>query len=89
MASATMEPPTSSSASTESHVPRSVAAAGHTPSAPSAPTPHPTAPKRADEPLPELIEDFDAFISTTVKKYVKLSEGIGGAVAAQVGVQQF
>lgn len=35
------------------------------------------------EPLPESIEDFDAFINTTVQQYVKLSNQIGGLLADQ------
>ncbi|KAI9745809.1 MAG: hypothetical protein M1818_000490 [Claussenomyces sp. TS43310] len=35
------------------------------------------------EPLPDLIEDFDSFIAKTVKKYVNLSDEVGGAVATQ------
>lgn len=36
------------------------------------------------DPLPEVVEDFDAFIFTHVMPYVKTSEGLGGAVAKQV-----
>ena len=48
-----------------------------------APTP-PALPKPAPEPLPEVVEDFDTFISTTVKKYVNMSEELGGPLAEQV-----
>lgn len=44
----------------------------------------PAAPKRVAEPLPQMIEDFDTFIDTAVKKYVNLSNEIGGPVAEQV-----
>jgi len=44
----------------------------------------PAAPKKAAEPLPQMIEDFDTFIDTAVKKYVNLSNEIGGPVAEQV-----
>ncbi len=44
----------------------------------------PAAPKKVAEPLPQMIEDFDTFIDTAVKKYVDLSSGIGGPVAEQV-----
>jgi adenylyl cyclase-associated protein len=44
----------------------------------------PAAPKRVAEPLPPIIEDFDSFIETAVKKYVDLSNEIGGPVAEQV-----
>lgn len=45
---------------------------------------HPAAPKKVAEPLPLIIEDFDVFIDTAVKKYVDLSKDIGGPVAEQV-----
>jgi len=62
-----------------------------------APTPAPTgplpappvakapSPKPVQEALPESVEDFDAFIAGTVKKYVNLSDELGGPVAEQVG----
>lgn len=37
----------------------------------------------ADEPLPESIEDFDAFLKTSVEKYAKLSQQLGGLIAEQ------
>lgn len=37
----------------------------------------------ADEPLPESIEDFDAFLKTSVDKYAKLSQQLGGLIAEQ------
>ncbi|KUI68685.1 Adenylyl cyclase-associated protein [Cytospora mali] len=49
---------------------------------PSAPAP-PAAPVIADEPLPESIEDFDAFLKTSVEKYFKLSNALGGLIAEQ------
>ncbi|TAQ85570.1 hypothetical protein B7494_g6111 [Chlorociboria aeruginascens] len=36
-----------------------------------------------EEPLPECVEEFDSFIATTVRKYVDLSDKLGGAVAEQ------
>jgi len=48
------------------------------PPAPSAPVPKPAA-----EPLPESVEEFDAFLESTVDKYVKRSNEIGGLVAKQ------
>lgn len=60
------------------------------PNASAAATPPPPPPaaaapaKAADEPLPESVEEFDAFLETTVEKYVKLSTEIGGNVAKQV-----
>ncbi len=41
-------------------------------------------PKPIPEALPESVEDFDTFISGTVKKYVSLSDEVGGPVAEQV-----
>jgi adenylyl cyclase-associated protein len=41
-------------------------------------------PKPIPEVLPESVEDFDAFISGTVKKFVNLSDEVGGPVAEQV-----
>lgn len=40
-------------------------------------------PNEAPEPLPESLEDFDAFLSTSVEQYVKLSNQLGGVVAQQ------
>ena len=42
------------------------------------------APKASTEPLPESVEEFDALLNSTVDKYVKLSDQIGGLVAKQV-----
>jgi adenylyl cyclase-associated protein len=47
---------------------------------PTAPLPPPPPPP---EPVPESIEDFDAFLKTTVDKYAKASGAIGGLVAEQ------
>jgi adenylyl cyclase-associated protein len=44
----------------------------------------PAAPKKVAEPLPQMVEDFDTFIDTAVKKYVDISNEIGGPVAEQV-----
>ncbi len=49
--------------------------------APAAPAAAPTAPP---EPVPESIEEFDTFVATSVGKYVKLSNALGGLVAEQV-----
>lgn len=38
------------------------------------------------EPLPESIEEFDVFLSSSVDKYAKLSKQLGGVVAQQVRV---
>ena len=45
-----------------------------------APVPAKTSPL---EPLPESIEDFDAFLSESVEKYVKASGKLGGLIAEQ------
>lgn len=55
---------------------------------PSAPTPAATpapaaAPKMPAEPLPESVEEFDAFIETSVGKYAALSKKLGGLIAEQ------
>ncbi|OIW28470.1 hypothetical protein CONLIGDRAFT_632750 [Coniochaeta ligniaria NRRL 30616] len=55
---------------------------------PAAPTPAPTpappaAPKMPAEPLPESIEEFDAFIKNSVGKYATLSKNLGGLIAEQ------
>ena len=59
--------------------------------APTGPLPPPPAPrasvqtpKPVIEILPESVEEFYTFIATTVKKFVKLSEEIGGPIAEQV-----
>lgn len=41
-------------------------------------------PKPIQEALPESVEDFDTFINGTVKKFVNLSDQLGGPVAEQV-----
>lgn len=41
------------------------------------------APAAAAEPIPESVEDFDAFLKTSVDKYSKLSEALGGLIAEQ------
>lgn len=45
-------------------------------------TPEP--PKAIAESIPESVEDFETFLSGTVKKYVSLSDELGGPVAEQV-----
>ncbi|OLN95650.1 Adenylyl cyclase-associated protein [Colletotrichum chlorophyti] len=50
------------------------------------PPPPPQAPAAAQsppEPVPESIEEFDQFIATSVGKYVKISQQLGGLVADQ------
>lgn len=52
-------------------------------SAVSTPPPAATVDKAPAEPLPEFIEDFDKFLSTSVHNYVALSKELGGPVAKQ------
>lgn len=40
--------------------------------------------KQAFEPLPQAIQDFDVLINGDVKKYVNMSEELGGLVSEQV-----
>jgi|SRR5450432_2421651 adenylyl cyclase-associated protein len=47
-------------------------------------TSKPPAPKAVAEPIPQMIEDFDTLIATTVKKYLDISKEIGGPVEEQV-----
>ncbi|KAK3390978.1 adenylate cyclase associated N terminal-domain-containing protein [Podospora didyma] len=51
--------------------------------APSAAPPPPPAPKAPVEPLPESIEEYDAFLGQSVEKFIKNSDAIGGLVAEQ------
>ena len=53
------------------------------PTPPPAPTTKPI-PAPAAEPVPESIDEFDQLIESTVDKYVKLSNDLGGIVAKQV-----
>ncbi|KAI4603278.1 hypothetical protein KJ359_006071 [Pestalotiopsis sp. 9143b] len=56
---------------------------GTGPTETSTPTP-PAAPKAAPlEPIPEVVEDFDAFIDSSVANYVQASAKLGGLVAEQ------
>jgi len=76
IASATIEPPKSNGASPSS----APVAAPLPPTVPA--TSEPVKPKA--EPLPESVEEFDSFISGPVKKFVTLSEELGGPLAQQV-----
>lgn len=60
----------------------SSAGATATPTPAPAPAP-PTLKSVPEEPVPESIEDFDAFISNSVDKYVKASNKLGGLIAEQ------
>ncbi|KXH56511.1 hypothetical protein CSAL01_03336 [Colletotrichum salicis] len=52
-------------------------------SAPPPPPQAPATPQAPPEPIPESIEEFDQFIATSVEKYVKTSQQLGGLVADQ------
>jgi hypothetical protein len=58
------------------------------PTAPLPPAPVPAAaaapPKSVPDPLPESVEEFDDFINSSLKKFVNLSDELGGPVAEQV-----
>ena len=75
-------------ASSTVEVPKTNGAAAPPPTAPLPPAPVPAAvaapPKPVPEPIPESVEDFDAFIGGPLKKYVNLSDEVGGPVAEQV-----
>ncbi|TVY14883.1 Adenylyl cyclase-associated protein [Lachnellula arida] len=43
----------------------------------------PQPPKPVQAPLPEVVEDFNTFLAGSVKKFVNLSDDIGGAIAEQ------
>lgn len=62
-------------------------AATPAPTGPLPPPPAPRAPAQPPKPvveaLPESVEDFDTFITGPVKKYVNLSDEIGGPIAEQ------
>lgn len=76
MASSTIEPPKLNGAAP------TPAPTGPLPAPPVAVTP----PKPVEEPIPEAVEEFDDILNTTVKKYVTLSDSLGGAIAKQVGL---
>ncbi|KAJ3944184.1 suppressor of rasval19 [Colletotrichum fioriniae] len=50
---------------------------------PSSAAASPRRPSSPPEPVPESIEEFDQFIATSVEKYVKTSQQLGGLVADQ------
>ncbi|KAL7785964.1 adenylate cyclase associated N terminal domain-containing protein [Trichoderma ceciliae] len=54
-----------------------------TPLSDTAVAPLPPTLKEPQEALPESIEDFDVFLNTSLDKYVKLSNHLGGVVAQQ------
>lgn len=53
------------------------------PAAPSAPVPAPV-PATPKVEIPEIIKDYNDFIASTVKKFVNLSDELGGPVAQEV-----
>lgn len=63
--------------------PRISGTASPAPPASNSSPPAPPVPKVAPEPLPELVEEFDAFISQSVDKYVKASNKLGGLISEQ------
>jgi len=68
--------------------PQSAASIG-SPPAPPPTTALPPVPKLPPEPVPESIEEFDAFLDSSVAKYVGLSKKLGGLVAQQAAkIQQ-
>jgi adenylyl cyclase-associated protein len=66
--------------------PPSGVSSASTPAPPAQSASAPAAPKMPPEPLPESIEDFDAFIGGSVEKFAKISNAIGGLIAEQVSV---
>jgi len=79
MASSTVEAPT-----------QKINGAAPPPTVPLPPAPvavvAPAPPKPLPEALPESVEDFDSFITGPLKKFVNLSDELGGLVAQQVGI---
>lgn len=75
IASSTIEPPKANGAAPPPTAPLPPAPVAAAVAAP---------PKSAPEPLPESVEEFDAFIAGPLKNYVNLSDELGGPVAEQV-----
>jgi len=78
IASATVDAPSSTTQSNANGAPKSA------PTGPLPPPPPPVAPKAVAEPIPTTVEEFDTFLSGALKKYVVLSDGLGGPIAEQV-----
>jgi adenylyl cyclase-associated protein len=78
IASATLESPPATAQSNANGPPTTA------PTGPLPPPPPPPAPKEVVEPIPATVEEFDNFLSGALKKYVVLSDGLGGAIAEQV-----
>jgi len=85
IAAATLESPTSSSETNITTGAPTVAPTGPVPPPPP-PASQPTAPKPVIESTPPAVEDFDGFLSGALKKYVVLSDELGGAIAEQVKI---
>jgi adenylyl cyclase-associated protein len=89
MASSTMEPvqkPQSTALAAATASAAAAAAAGGQPAQVPTPPTVPKAPVKTVEPLPESIEEFDAFLQTAVKRYLGLSAELSGPVAEQVSI---
>jgi adenylyl cyclase-associated protein len=72
-------------ASSTIELPQGVPALTHTlASPPPGASPTVATPAAPAEPVPESIEEFDAFINQSVKKYEATSKKIGGVMAEQV-----
>ena len=78
MASATVEPPKTNGAAPPPATPL--------PPVPVAAAAPPEPPKPLPEDLPESVEEFDGFLTGPLKKFVNLSDELGGPVAEQVGI---
>ena len=79
MASATIETPKINGAGVHS--------VGSTGPLPPTPAAAPAPPPPVVEPIPESVEDFETFLAGPLKRFVNLSDELGGPVAEQVGVQ--
>ncbi|KOS21490.1 Adenylyl cyclase-associated protein [Escovopsis weberi] len=65
-------------------IPKDAARQAKAPAVSKAPSKAPSAaPKGAADALPEALEEYDAFLTTSVDKYVRLSDEVGGLVAQQ------
>jgi len=78
MATATVEPPRLNGAAP------TPAPTGPLPAPPTISQTPPQPPKPVQDPIPEAVEEFDALLTGTIKKFVNLSDEVGGAIAEQV-----
>lgn len=83
IASSTIPPPDSPK---ENGIPPTPPTIATSPPPPPTAIQTPAIKKVVQEPVPEFVAEFDSFIQGPVKKYVNLSDEIGGVVAQQVGV---